>query len=182
MCVLSLLSRVRVFVTPWTVAHQAPLLMRFPRQKYWSGLPFPSPGDLPNPGMKPMSYASPALAGGFFFFFFGRQILYHWATWDILPFRKPGHGEATTSLQLVLLSFILSYVRRNTHILLLSSRSRFLVGITYSQSHCKHPLLCSVLNLGSTGYYVYIYQHNPGTKLAQQSAMVLWWVMPLVYW
>ena len=177
-----LLSRVRVFVTPWTVAHQAPLLMRFPRQKYWSGLPFPSPGDLPNPGMKPMSYASPALAGGFFFFFFGRQILYHWATWDILPFRKPGHGEATTNLQLVLLSFILSYVRRNTHVLLLSSRSRFLVGITYSQSHCKHLLLCSVLNLGSTGYYVYIYQHNPGTKLAQQSAMVLWWVMPLVYW
>ena len=112
----------------------------------------------------------------------GRQILYHWATWDMLPFRKPGHGEATTSLQLVLLSFILSYVRRNTHVLLLSSCSRFLVGITYSQIHCKHPLLCSVLNLGSTGYYVYIYQHNPGTKLAQQSAMVLWWVMPLVYW
>ena len=51
------------FTTPWTVAHQAPLLMGFPRQEYWSGLPFPSPGDLPDPGVEP---ASPALAGRFF--------------------------------------------------------------------------------------------------------------------
>ena len=50
------------FVTPWTVACQAPLSMRFPRQEYWNGLPFPSPGDLPNPGIKPTS----ALADGFF--------------------------------------------------------------------------------------------------------------------
>ena len=53
-------------VTPWTVACQAPQSMRFPRQEYWSGLPFPSPGDLPDPGIKPVSPASPALAGGFF--------------------------------------------------------------------------------------------------------------------
>ena len=46
--------------TPWTVAHQAPLSMGFPRQEYWSGLPFPSPGDLPDPGIEPMSLASPA--------------------------------------------------------------------------------------------------------------------------
>ena len=45
-------------MTPWTAAHQAPLSMRFPRQGYWSGLPFPSPGDLPNPGIEP---GSPAL-------------------------------------------------------------------------------------------------------------------------
>ena len=45
-------------MTPWTVAHQAPLSMGFPRQEYWSGLPFPSPGDLPNPGIEP---AFPAL-------------------------------------------------------------------------------------------------------------------------
>ena len=51
------LSRVRLFVTPWTVACQAPPSMRFSRQEYWSGLPFPSPGDLPNPGIKPMSPA-----------------------------------------------------------------------------------------------------------------------------
>ena len=41
------------FVTPWTTAHQAPLSMEFPRQEYWSRLPLPSPGDLPNPGMEP---------------------------------------------------------------------------------------------------------------------------------
>ena len=49
------LSRVRLFVTPWTVAHQAPLSMGFSKQEYWSGLPFPSPGELPNPGIKPRS-------------------------------------------------------------------------------------------------------------------------------
>ena len=49
------LSRVRLFVTPWTVAYQAPPSMGFSRQDYWSGLPFPSPGDLPNPGIEPWS-------------------------------------------------------------------------------------------------------------------------------
>ena len=51
------------FVTLGTEAQQAPLSMGFPRQEYWSGLPFPSPGDLPDPGIEPMSLA---LAGGFF--------------------------------------------------------------------------------------------------------------------
>ena len=49
-----------LFVTPWTVACQAPLSMGFPRKEYWSGLPFPSPGDLPDPGIKPVSPAPPA--------------------------------------------------------------------------------------------------------------------------
>ena len=52
------LSHVRLFAAPWTVAYQAPLSMGFSRQEYWSGLPFPSPGDLPDPGIKP---GSPAL-------------------------------------------------------------------------------------------------------------------------
>ena len=47
------LSHVRLFVTPWTVAHQAPPSMGFSRQEYWSGLPFPSPGNLTNPGIEP---------------------------------------------------------------------------------------------------------------------------------
>ena len=64
--VLNCFSPVRLFVTLWTVACQVPLSMGFPRQKHWRGFPFPSPGDLPNPGMKPASLASPALAGGFF--------------------------------------------------------------------------------------------------------------------
>ena len=59
-------SHVRHFATPWTVAQQAPLSMGFPRQEYWSGLPFPSPGDLPDPGIEPVSFISPALAGRFF--------------------------------------------------------------------------------------------------------------------
>ena len=49
------LSCVRLFATPWTVARQAPLSMGFSRQEYWSGLPFSSPGDLPNPGIEPRS-------------------------------------------------------------------------------------------------------------------------------
>ena len=60
MCVL---RGVRLFVTPWTVACQAPLSIGFPRQEYWSSLPFPSPGDLPDPRIEPVSPVSPALAG-----------------------------------------------------------------------------------------------------------------------
>ena len=58
------LSLVQLFATPWTVAHQASLSTGFPRQEYWSGLPFPSPGDLSDPGLEP---PSPEL----------QQILYH---------------------------------------------------------------------------------------------------------
>ena len=61
-CVLSCDS----FMAPWTGARQAPLSMGFSRQEYWSGLPFPPPGDLLDPGMEPVSLMSPALGGGFF--------------------------------------------------------------------------------------------------------------------
>ena len=60
------LSHVQLFATPWTVAYQGPLSMGFSRQEYWSGLPFPAPEDLHNPGIKPASLVSPALAGRFF--------------------------------------------------------------------------------------------------------------------
>ena len=66
------LSRVQVFATPWTVAHHAPPSMKFSRQEYWSGLPFPSPGDLPDPGIEP---GSPALQA------------------DALPSEPPGNGN-----------------------------------------------------------------------------------------
>ena len=59
-------SRVWLFVIPWTTAHQAPLSTGFFRQEYWSGLPFPSPGDLPDPGIEPASLMPPALAGRLF--------------------------------------------------------------------------------------------------------------------
>ena len=61
-----MLNCVRFFAAPWAVAHKAPLPMEFSRQENWSGLPFPTPGDLPDPGIEPASPASPALAGGFF--------------------------------------------------------------------------------------------------------------------
>ena len=60
------LQRVQLFATPWTVARQAPLSMGFSRQEYWSGLPCPPSGDLPDPGIEPASLTSSALAGGFF--------------------------------------------------------------------------------------------------------------------
>ena len=64
--VLSHFSSVRLFATLWTVACHAPLSVGFSRQIYWSGLPCPSPGALPDPGIECESLASPALAGGFF--------------------------------------------------------------------------------------------------------------------
>ena len=73
------LSRVRLFVTSWTVAHQAPLSMGFSRQECWSGLPFPSPGDLPNPGIEP---GSPAVQA------------------DALPSESPGKLEDALSSSL----------------------------------------------------------------------------------
>ena len=67
MCVyvLSRSSHIQLFLTLWTVAHQALLSMRFSRQEYWSGLSCPPSGDIPNPGMEPVSLTSPALADGF---------------------------------------------------------------------------------------------------------------------
>ena len=61
-----MLSHVWLFATLWTAVHQPPLSMGFPRQEYWSGLSFPTPGDLLDPGIKPRSPVSPALAGRFF--------------------------------------------------------------------------------------------------------------------
>ena len=67
-------SHVRLFAVPWTVAYQAPPSMEFSRQEYWSGLPFPSPGDLPDPGIKPIF---PALQA------------------DALPSEPPGKPQLT---------------------------------------------------------------------------------------
>ena len=60
------LSRVHLFGIPWTVAHQAPLPMEFSRQEYWNEVSLPHPRDLPDPGIGPTTFASPALAGVFF--------------------------------------------------------------------------------------------------------------------
>ena len=68
-CAMGFCAVPALFATLWTVARRAPLSIGFSRQEYWSGLPFPSPGDLPDPGTEPTSLLSPSLAGGFFFFF-----------------------------------------------------------------------------------------------------------------
>ena len=65
-CVLSLFSHIQLFTTLWTVAHQAPLSMIFSRREYWNRLPCHPPGHLPDPGIEPTSFMSPALAAGFF--------------------------------------------------------------------------------------------------------------------
>ena len=65
-CMPSHFNHVWLFTTSWTVAQQAPLSMGFSRQEYGRGLPYPPPGDLPDPGIDSMSLPSPALAGGFF--------------------------------------------------------------------------------------------------------------------
>ena len=70
-----LLSCVQLLATPWTVAHQAPLSLEFSRQEFWSGVPFPPPGDLPNPGIKPTSLASPVLIAGFFIYVYTLLLL-----------------------------------------------------------------------------------------------------------
>ena len=61
---VSHLSRVQLFAILWAIVHQAPLSMEFSRHEYWSGLPCPPPGDLPDPGIKPVFLTSPAVAGG----------------------------------------------------------------------------------------------------------------------
>ena len=72
-----MLSHVQLSAAPGNVACQAPLSMKFSRQEYWSGLPFPTPGDLPEPGIEPMFLESPALAGGF---------LTTSATWEVIHY------------------------------------------------------------------------------------------------
>ena len=64
--IVCVLSHVQLFATPWTIARRAPLTMEFSRQEYQSRLPFPTPGDLPDPGIEPESLELPGLAGVFF--------------------------------------------------------------------------------------------------------------------
>ena len=77
---LSCFSHVRLCATPWTVAHQAPLSLGVSRQEYWSWPPCPAPGDIPDPGIEPTSFTSPALAGGFFTTGATKEA-YSWLSW-----------------------------------------------------------------------------------------------------
>ena len=101
-----LLSHVRLFVTPWTITCQAPLSMEFSRQEYWSGLPFPSPGDLPNPKMEPASLASPALAGSFITTSYLRS---PWEYWIPNYLKLPGWQKLSQQLAEISFPFRGSY-------------------------------------------------------------------------
>ena len=70
-----MLNKVQLFTIPWTVAHQAPLSVEFSKQEYWSGLPFPPPGDLLDLGIKPMFAVPPAWAGGLFLSHLGSPLI-----------------------------------------------------------------------------------------------------------
>ena len=77
-CLLSCFNRIQLFLTLWTVVHHVPLSMGFSRQEYWSGLPFPSPEDLSNPGIEPVSLTSPALALAIRFFTISATLEARW--------------------------------------------------------------------------------------------------------
>ena len=89
-CVLSHFSRVWLFATLWTIAHQAPLSMIFARQTYWSRLPWLPPGHLPGPGIEPASLTSPALAGRFFTTS---------TTWEAQHYSQFSHSVVSDSLR-----------------------------------------------------------------------------------
>ena len=116
------LSRVRLFATPWTVAHQTPLSMGFSRQEYWSGLPCPPPGDLPNPGIKPRS---PSLQA------------------DSLPSEPPGKPMSTGVGSLSLLQVIFPTQESSwdlLHCRSLCQLSYHLVAVHYATSKALLPV------------------------------------------
>ena len=152
-CMLSRFSCVRPFATLWTVARQAPLSVGFSRQEYWSGLPCPPPGDLPNPEIKPTSPTPPALASG---------CLTTSATWESLVTPWTAETEAslsfTISLSLFKLMSIESMMSSNHLILchalllLLSIFPSIRVFSNESALHIRWPKYWS-LNISPSNEY-----------------------------
>ena len=143
---VKLVSCVRLLATPWTAAYQAPPSMGFSRQEYWSGLPCAPPGDLPNPGIKPTSLKSPALAVGFFtpsvsleaginsklLVSYEEEIWkqiclkgQHEATWKREPFTREGERPQEKLTHFILLSQISTFLYLINCNLLLQLLSRF---------------------------------------------------------
>ena len=116
-------SHVRLFAASWTVAHQAPLSMGFSRQGYWNGLPLPSPGNLPDPGIKPTSRVS----------CIGRQILYHWATWEAFIL----HGTHKMWWPDLFLSFLPLHIALPANFLQFSRFVQFLLFEAFSLPICQ---------------------------------------------
>ena len=122
-CVCSVTKSCLTLVTPWTAAHQAPLSMGFPKHEYGSGLPSPSPEDLPDPGFKPTSPVSPALACGFFT---TEPPGKSYFAWKIYGFNRQTHSESkpvTTTCIPSLIKFIWWIFTEHHHILGTSQES-----------------------------------------------------------
>ena len=193
-CMLSRFSCVRPFATLWTVARQAPLSVGFSRQEYWSGLPCPPPGDLPNPGIKPTSPTPPALASG---------RLTTSATWESLVTPWTAETEAslsfTISLSLLKLMSIESMMSSNHLILchplllLLSIFPSIRVFSNESALHIRWPKYWS-LNISPSNEYSelisfridwfdllavqrtlksLLQKHNAKTSIIQRSALFM---------
>ena len=133
MCV-QLLSHVQFYATPWTVAYQASLSMGFPRQEYWSGLPLPSPEDIPTPGIEPTSLASPILAGIFFTTVPPKKyFLLVLSKIDLLDMQK-SWGQRVEDI--LFLNILFHDVRKVTRIQKVSSSSNHFAYLRY-RSHCQ---------------------------------------------
>ena len=127
---MKLLSHVLLFVTPWTVAHKAPLSMEFSRQEYWSGLPFPSPVDLSNPGLEPGSSALQA---------------------DTLPSESPGKPSPYNSLHLLISNFQSSLLHPQHYYFFLFLFCTFIIVDLFHLSiihFCKMPRIFLTGRLG----------------------------------
>ena len=146
-CMLSRFSRVQLFATPWTAAHQAPLSMGFSRQEYWSGLPCPPPGGLPDPGIESSSLMSPALARGFF------------------------TTSATWEAQLHTLSRSKTVASKPLHTLLHYSSACGISSIhcTICSIQCKHETCCRLLWGGKGTFSVLSPRTSPKSSPASPS-------------
>ena len=133
------------FVTPWTVALQASLSMGFPRQEYWSGLPFPFPGNLPDPGIKPMPPESSALAGGFF---------------TTVPHRKPLVFLQFSSVQFSHSLFMTSWTAARQ-----ASVHHQLLGFTQTHIHWVSDAIQPSHPLSSPSSAVNLSQHHFSVKI-----------------
>ena len=128
---MKLLSHVRLFETPWTVAYQAPQSTEFSRQEYWSGLPFPSAGDLPNPGIEPRSPALPA---------------------DALPSEPPGKPQDRRQKKRKRSSgALIGGRRRKKHRLLLKTLCAAAAAAAAAKSLQSCPTLCDPIDGSPAG-------------------------------
>ena len=145
-------SHVWLFATPWTIACQAPLPMRFFGQEYWNKLPFPPPGDFPDPGIKPTSPVSPALAGGVF----TTETAWKAPVWSIVLVKS---SISLLIFCLNVLYIIESRILEISIIFVLSNLSFNSVNSNFcrlfrsSYVRCRHICYCYLILMSWTFYY-----------------------------